>query len=75
MDKSISAKDMTIEDLVKKINYRNVRINWITLLSPGIVLLVDLILKNMGIKSTSLLNLLIQIVILAFMFSTLFFYN
>lgn len=72
MDKSISAKDMTIEDLVKKINYRNVRINWITLLSPGIVLLVDLILKNMGIKSTSLLNLLIQIVILAFMFSTLF---
>lgn len=50
MDKSISAKDMTIEDLVKKINSRNIWINWITLLSPGLILLVDLILKKNGDK-------------------------
>lgn len=72
MDKSISAKDMTIEDLVKKINSRNVWINWITLLSPGLILLVDLILKKTGINNTSVFNLLIQIIILIFMFSTLF---
>ena len=72
MDKSISAKNMTIEDLVKKINNKNVWINWITLLSPGIIFLADLIFKNTGLKNTSLFNLVIQIVILCFMFYTLF---
>lgn len=72
MDKSISVKNMTIEELVKKINNRNVLINWITLVSPGIILLADLILKDTGLKNTSLLKLGIQILILLFIASTLF---
>lgn len=62
MDKSISAKDQTIEDLMKSINSKNVWINRITLVSPGIILLIDLILKVKGITDTSLSKLLLQIV-------------
>lgn len=62
MDKSISAKDQTIEELVKSINSKNVWINRITLVSPGIILLIDLILKVKGITDTSLSKLLLQIV-------------
>lgn len=62
MDKSISAKDQTIEELVKSINSKNVWINRITLVSPGIILLIDLILKVKGITDTSWSKLLLQIV-------------
>ena len=64
MDKSISAnvKDMTIEELVKSIDSKNVWINRITLVAPGIILLIDLILKVIGITDTSLSKLVLQIV-------------
>ena len=57
MDKSISvnAKDMTIEELVEKISNDNVWINRLTLVSPGFILLLDLLLKNNGIENTSII--------------------
>jgi hypothetical protein len=74
MDKSISvnAKDMTIEELVEKISNDNVWINRLTLVSPGFILLLDLLLKNNGIENTSLLKLGIQTFILLFIEARVF---
>ena len=68
MDKSISIKNkkdlknITIEKRSKIIEKMNLWVNRITLVYPGIILLIDLILKVNGKEDTSLYKLIFQLV-------------
>lgn len=62
MNKSISVKNRTIKNLLKNIKKMNLLVNIITLVYPGIILLIDLILKVNGINDTSLCKLILQLV-------------